>query len=435
MLRGSLVFAALLAASVAAAQDYKAGDKVVVVKMAKLSVEKGDGPSVYPGSSLVVEEVKGDRILVTRQETSGWLEKSNVVPFDKGIDYFTAALKADPAKAENRLARAVLRETVGDHDGTIADCDELIRTGPNATVYNLRGAAWQMKREPDKAISDFTDAIGLDTNSPTAYANRGLAWAQKHEYDKALSDYDEALRLNPNYARCYYYRGLTWGIKHEYDKAIADLDEAIRLEPKLSGAYDFRGRAWTKKGDYVKAVADFDVAILIDPKNAAAYSGRGIAWEKSGEHEKAIADGNEAIRVAPKSAAAYDGRGNIWNDQRAYANAAADFETAIRLEPKYPTPYNSLAWLRATCPEEKFRNGKAAVENATKLCELAKWSDDGAHFDTLAAAYAEAGQFDKAVKWQTKAVVLAIADVKADYQSRLDLYKAGKPYREPPPKK
>jgi len=59
---------------------------------------------------------------------------------------------------------------------------------------------------------------------------------------------------------------------------------------------------------------------------------------------------------------------------------------------------------------------------------LTGWKDS-AYIDTLAAAYAEAGEFDKAVEWQTKARDLAPENQKADYQTRVDLYRAGKPYR------
>ena len=183
--------------------------------------------------------------------------------------------------------------------------------------------------------------------------------------------------------------------KGEYDKAIADFNEAIRLDPKVALAYIYRGKAWGAKGEYDKAIADFNEAIRLNPKLGAAYFSRGIAWEAKGNLDRAIADLNEAIRLNPKGALAY----------------------------------NSLAWLLATCPDAKYRNGLQAVEHATKACELSSWKNLGT-LDTLAAAYAEAGDFEKAVEWQTKAVSMASESEKSSYQSRLDLYRAGKPYRE-----
>jgi tetratricopeptide (TPR) repeat protein len=94
-----------------------------------------------------------------------------------------------------------------------------------------------------------------------------------------------------------------------------------------------------------------------------------------------------------------------------------------------PSGYNGAAWILATHPAAELRNGARAVELATKACELTKWKD-ASYLDTLAAAYAERGQFDKAVEWQEKAVSLALEADKGGYQARLALYKSGQAYRE-----
>ena len=184
-------------------------------------------------------------------------------------------------------------------------------------------------------------------------------------------------------------------------KAIADFNEAIVLDPKSADAYCQRGRMWSKKREYDKAIADFDKSLRINPKDSSAYSERGFAWKNKGEYERAIADYKEALRVDPTDAWAYCG----------------------------------VAWIRATCGEERrSRRNDRGAEFAAKACKLTSWKDDD-YLDTLAAAYAEAGQFDKAVEWQAKALVLAPSTDRAAFQARLDLYKAGKPYREPPKKK
>jgi tetratricopeptide (TPR) repeat protein len=97
--------------------------------------------------------------------------------------------------------------------------------------------------------------------------------------------------------------------------------------------------------------------------------------------------------------------------------------------------YNRLAWLLATCGDDSVRDGKKAIELATKAGELVEWKDPDS-FGTLAAAYAEAGQFQDAVKWQKKALEhlqgLSPAAIEL-FQGRLKLYQAGKPYRQTKP--
>ena len=105
----------------------------------------------------------------------------------------------------------------------------------------------------------------------------------------------------------------------------------------------------------------------------------------------------------------------------------------IRLDPKLAPAYVNRAWLWATCPDAKYRDGKRAVESATRACELSEWKF-AVFIDALAAAYAEAGDFEAAVKWQTKANGLyAAAGARAKGEERLKLYREKKPYRETNP--
>ena len=167
------------------------------------------------------------------------------------------------------------------------------------------GNSWSAKKEYDKAIQDFDEAIRLDPKNARAFNNRGSAWSGKQEYDKAIQDFDEAIRLDHRYALAFYNRGVAWIGKQEYDKAIRDYDEAIRLNPKYAPAFYNRGVAWGAKQEYDKAIQDFDEAILLDPKLAVAFFSRGLARGAKQEYDKAIQDYDEAIRLNPKYAPAH----------------------------------------------------------------------------------------------------------------------------------
>jgi tetratricopeptide (TPR) repeat protein len=216
------------------------------------------------------------------------------------------------------------------------------------------------------------------------------------------------------------------------EKDVAKYTELTRLDPKNAGHYLHRGHVWNRKGEKEKAIADYSEAIRLEPENAAVYSYRGGVWNDLGAHEKAIADFNDAIRLDPKDATTYRIRGFLWRDKGDYEKALADFGDGIRLAPHDPLALSSFGWFLATCPVEKYRNGERAVELATKACELSRWKA-GYEVAVLAAAYAENGEFEKAVYWQQTAQNL-ISEPRHQriWETILELYKSGKPYRDQP---
>jgi tetratricopeptide (TPR) repeat protein len=216
------------------------------------------------------------------------------------------------------------------------------------------------------------------------------------------------------------------------EKELTKYTVSIRLDPKNAGHYLNRGHFWNRKGEDEKAIADYSEAIRLDPENAAAYSYRGGEWNNLGAHEKAIADFNDAIRLDPKDATAYRIRGFLWKDKGDYEKALSDFGVGIRLAPNDPAALSSFGWFLATCPNEKYRNGERAMELATKACELSRWKA-GYDVSVLAAAYAENGEFEKAVYWQQRAQNLfSEPRHKRRGDTVLELYKSGKPCRDQP---
>ncbi len=229
---------------------------------------------------------------------------------------------------------------------------------------------------------------------------------------------------------------LIWPEKGEYQNALKDCNDAIRLDPKNAPAYNLRGVAWQYLGSEKNAMEDFNDAIDLDPKHASVYKNRGNLFLRKGDFELAILDFTEAFRLDPYDAAAYLGRGSAWNAKGDFERAINDYHQAIGLDPKSADAYDAVAWLRASCPDENFRDGDKAILDAAKACELSGWKN-WSYLGTLAAAYAEAGDFETAVKWQEQAVDLAKADKdKLDAWERLQLFKADRPLRaEPRPKK
>src|SRR5439155_19195896 len=122
-------------------------------------------------------------------------------------------------------------------------------------------------------------------------------------------------------------------------------------------------------------------------------------------------------------------RGKGWEAKKKFDKAVKDYEDAIKLDPQDPRIYAFRAWMLATCPDEKYRDGKKAVELAKKAVDLAKMPN-GEYAEALAAAHAEAGNFDEAVSVQERALEDATLKNDADARRRLELYRDKKPYRQ-----
>lgn len=292
----------------------------------------------------------------------------------------------------------LLRE--GDHDKAITAVSVAIALEPSNNEYRLmRAALYAAKGDKDQAIADCDKAILQDPNFREAFVVRGETLLSKGDYDLAIADFDEAIRLGDKDAGIYAERGLAWGGKSNYDRAIADFDEAIRLKSDYALAYYWRGRAHADKGDYDRAIADFDEAIRLDFDSVVdCYFWRALARTENGDYRRAISDFDEVLR--------------------------RDREIALAL--------NGLAWLLATCARSECRDGAKAVTLARRACELTEWKE-WTYVDTLAAAYAENGDFQTAAKWQTEALRLVVdgnPSERKDAEDRLALYRTAQPYRD-----
>jgi len=162
------------------------------------------------------------------------------------------------------------------------------------------------------------------------------------------------------------------------------------------------GRAELRRGQkqWKEALADYEVLLSVEPGDFRALLGTASALYASGELEKAVG---------------------------AYGQLTQRF-------PNEAQPFNDYAWLLATGVKDEVRNGQRAVELASQACQMTEYKNAG-YLDTLAAAYAEKGEFSNAVKWQEEAIKAADKEpeeVQADIKSRVELYKQNKPYRETP---
>jgi tetratricopeptide (TPR) repeat protein len=268
----------------------------------------------------------------------------------------------------------------------------------NAFFY--RGLAYQRKNQWDKAIADFTTVIHHEPEATAARRERGVTYTMKGETDRGLRDFDEVIRLKPDDALAYVLRANALQLTKQWDAAIEAATTAIKLDARLAAAYHIRGRAYIGKKEYGKAARDFSELDRLDPND-------------------------------PQSA--HD-RAKLFNAKGDYKSALTELREMVRRFPRFAYGRNALAWFLATCPNATYRSGAEAVEHAQSACELSQWKDAYV-IDTLAAAYAEAGDFDHAIKYATQAVnLLSPSDThEKEIKERLALFQRKEAYHANPP--
>jgi tetratricopeptide (TPR) repeat protein len=251
----------------------------------------------------------------------------------------------------------------------------LLAPGAAASEYHRRGVAHVAAGRHAEAVAAFSLCLDHDPTPAASWFHRGCAYLNASDHARALADFDEAIRRDAGPARFHFYRGAARHALGDFAGAVADYTAVLERYPDDRPARLARGRAHARLERWATAVADFDEVLRHDPGHAAALADRCRALGQLGRH----------------------------------AAARADARRAVELRPNDVMILNQLAWLLATCPDDGARNGSEAVTVATRAAELSQWRD-AAVLDTLAAAYAECGEFGEAVRWAEAALVRAPAE-------------------------
>ncbi len=191
-----------------------------------------------------------------------------------------------------------------------------------------------------------------------------------------------------------------------------------------------QGIAFMQAQRFEAAVRLFTQIAKKDPNDFMAIYYRGMAQYYLNNTDAAISDYTQAIKKNPSNADFLTSRGVAYFRKGEYDRAKKDLDTALKIKPDDANAINQKAWMMATCPDPLYRDGKKAVSLAERAV---KYKAVPNYMDTLAAAYAETGQFKRAISIQRKVITMLTQEERFDrldqYLTRLKAYETGQPWR------
>lgn len=273
------------------------------------------------------------------------------------------------------------------------------------------GLAWQTNgrcRIWHDSVSLWVDAVTTTPNSSWAQVNLGDALSRQGAWSDAATAFARGTELDPQDKKAL--NGLAAAIlntqgRHGTPDPLSLLQRAVELDPDYVDARCNLASVLAFDGRDEEAIAHYRVAISADPSSPGAYYGLGSLLSDRGREREAV----EVLRV---------GEGRV---------------------PSYAPMAAQLAWLLATSPVGDIRDGGEAVRLAQRVCRTADPNDARA-FQTLSVAWAESGDFERAIEAaataRRRAVRVGDGGLIEELDRQLTLFGRGQPYHRafhPPP--
>ena len=364
---------------------------------------------------------------------------------EKRLADLNRAVELLPKKPDFLRLRGNYLYTKEKLEEALADIDLALKLEPDHAATNeLRGMILLGLEKYDEALASFNRATELVPDAALPYQHRGELYRQKGDREKALEQLTKALELSPESVATLLVRAGVYYELKQIDKALDDIEEAIRIQPQLVHPYLMRAEIYAATDRLHQAIEQLERLVQMSPGHVQLLNRLGSFYLMAGRPRKAIEVLTQVVDQDPENYSALRFRADAHLNIGEHAEAIADFGRALELnEEADESLLNNFAWVLATSPDDELRDGKRAIELATKAAELT--THQTPHIlSTLAAAYAETGDFETAKKWSQKAVEIAQKELESadssdrtqmqadaeQLQKELDNYREGKPVRE-----
>lgn len=380
---------------------------------------------------------------------------------------------AELAERNDEIARVqVLQgELAADDQQKLAKYNEALDVQPDCSeALQRRGTFYLAQGELEKAIADFEVLQQNDASNLDAYHGLIQALTDLKRYDAAQQQLEKAWAIAPNDSLNFILHARLLALQDKASAAIDVLGQALRAHPDDATALLVRAQLRLSTGSPEAARNDLNRVLVhqLSPVQAmlSTMSSKVAAKEKQDSRDsgpalqnamrdlendadaqirlasdyaadkrpwKAIVIFTQILREDPENVDALRGRAEMRLRIGQPEAAIDDYEEALRIEPNNSAVMNHLAWALATSTVADVRNARRSISLARRACQLTQFQRADM-LSTLAAAYAEAGDFDNAVRWAQQALELDDLDQETTERLReeLDSYEDETPWREPP---
>jgi tetratricopeptide (TPR) repeat protein len=305
-------------------------------------------------------------------------------------------------------------------------------------AYSHLGRIYRLSGKLNEALPYFRKALEINPNHADTYDNLANTLGQLHRVTEALGYYDKALAIKPRSAIAQSNLGSLLLQIGRIDESLAHLEKAVEIDPRKGDAHNNLGNTLLQAGRVTEAIAHYQKAIELwryhtDAERSTAHYNLANALSQSERLEEAIAEYQKALDLQPAYLEAHNNLARALLARGQFADAIAHYEKAVEIAPSSVLVKNNLAWQLATCPEPALRNGAKALELAANANQLSEGKDP-AVLKTLAGAYAETGQFSKAI--ETAEDALRSAESRGNsslaqaIRQEIELFQAGSPYHQ-----
>jgi protein O-mannosyl-transferase len=309
----------------------------------------------------------------------------------------------------------------------------LILSAALFAVASLGALTWRQAAMYGNIETLWRTTLARNPECWMAHTNLGLVLLQQGQFDDGIAHYRAALQMQPDSWDAEYNLGAALLGRGKVDEAILHCERAVAMQPNDPDAQVSLGDALLQKKRVEEAIVHYHKAMALRPDYFLAYYGLARAFVEKGELDAAVQHCRAALFIRPDDADCHTVLAVAFDQKGETAEAIQHYEKAVEISPKSISALTNLAWLLATSSNDALRDGNKAVKLGGEANQLLGGTNPVV-LRTLAAAYAEAGQFAKAIENAQAAIRLARLSgdnsLAADVGEQLGFYRLGVPYRE-----